>query len=132
MNDAIDLSKNPALNIEKDPDYDPLQVAIDQMSPQELQLARAIGLRAAKILRDYTAMRGMTGQVEETSPIMIAADIAVTHVHCGLNLLALFRAPEPEFMEDVVMIVKTIDRASGRIPILVKLKHAQPRAFFQQ
>ena len=103
-------------------------IPFDHISPQDFQLIQHCANRAQKIVNEYNCARGYGSMHRETidpEALQIAMDIAAVHVYHGIKLWQWYASSDLDFMSDVFLIAKNIDRSCGRLPNGVKLQFAE-------
>lgn len=95
-----------------------------QISPENLQWIQRCAARALQVSKGWHALDAngeQRAQVMELQGAAVEVDFAVVHLLRGLNVRALFFAPDLEFMAEHAAIEKNIDRARFFFPVGVNL-----------
>lgn len=119
----------------------PTEIPWSVFAPEEIVMMRAIGERWLNAFRvhvgdaryqgqNQTAKRAIDehGRSLEPEPTTIAIDVGVVHYWRGLDLRGLLHAPEADFLADMFMIQRFIDRPMMRFPRAIGLKFLAPLA----
>lgn len=100
------------------------KIQFHKLTPEELELIVAIGVRAGAAIRDL--MKARKGVDIEPDPQLIAMDVAVVHLSRPLQLMTFLRANDLDFISEIVTIQTNIQRGCGSLPVFVPLRYAAP------
>jgi hypothetical protein len=108
-------------------------IPFERLTPDDWRLISALTDRTVKTVVDCLKRLGRTDydEVIDRDSLRIMMDLASAKLSRNLDLFRFLMANDLDFMDEWIVIQKTVDRACGRIPDDVKLRFAQSGAILE-
>ena len=119
----------------------PVAIPWNVFGRDEFIMMRAIGERWLSAFRVHVGDARYQGQNQvakratdehgrslEPDPTLVGIDVGIVHYWRGLDLRAFLHAPESDFLAEMLMIQRFIDRPAMRFPRAIGLKFLAPLA----
>lgn len=102
------------------PGEDKKPIPYDRINPADMVLIGQCAQRAFEWMWDFKR-RSQRDDLIDPDKMLIAMDIALAHLHKNLKLYQWLLSSDFDFVAELVLITKNVDRACGTFPAGVKL-----------